>query len=73
VSPAGLARTRHAPETPRKILDPRPLPDILVSVSAQAIGIVLSVFSALVAVGIYWGGFQEEKRSAVDTEALTKG
>lgn len=44
------------------------------SVSAQTIGIILSIFSVLVSAGIYWGGFVEEKRAAADAEAaLTKG
>jgi hypothetical protein len=35
-------------------------------VSAQVIGIILSVFSILMGIVIYVGGFSEEKRANVD-------
>ncbi len=41
---------------------------ILGSVSAQVVGIILSLFSIVMAVVIYVGGFSEEKRANVDFE-----
>jgi hypothetical protein len=38
-------------------------------VNAQTVGIILSIFSILVSVGIYWGGFREEQRVLAESEA----
>jgi hypothetical protein len=38
-------------------------------VSAQTVGIILSIFSVLCSALIYWGGFKEEQRATADTEA----
>jgi hypothetical protein len=35
-----------------------------VDVTASTVGIILAIFSVLCAAGIYWGGFQEEKRAS---------
>jgi len=38
-------------------------------VSASTVGIILSIFSVAVSALIYWGGFQEEKRSIADSKS----
>jgi hypothetical protein len=39
-------------------------------VTAQTVGILLSIFAVACAAFIYWGGFQEEKRSTADSKKL---
>ncbi len=55
---------------PRNILDRSRPAAILVDVSASTVGIILAIFAVLCSVGIYWGGFQEEKRAAADSKGV---